>query len=102
MRRILLVLLLVFLTVSVFAQKHTALAELVNPDSIAVDQNQVYITEGTSIYIYDLENFKMKAKFGKRGEGPKEFMENRQTGNPPLSIIIIKECQLRKRIEEEL
>jgi hypothetical protein len=88
MRRILLVLLLFFLTVSVFAQKHTALAELVNPDSIAVDQNQVYITEGTNIYIYDLENFKMKKKFGKRGEGPKEFMENRQTGNPPLTINV--------------
>jgi hypothetical protein len=64
------------------------IAELVNPDSIAIDQNQVYITEGTSIYIYDLENFKMKSKFGKMGEGPKEFMANRQTGNPPLTINV--------------
>jgi hypothetical protein len=87
MRRILL-LFLTFLTVPVFALKHAALAELVYPDSIAVDQYQVYITEGTSIYIYDLENFKMKTKFGKRGEGPKEFMENRQTGNPPLTINV--------------
>ena len=71
MKRILLVFLF-FLTVSVFAVKHVALAELINPDSIAVDQYQVYITEGTSIHIYDLENFKMKTKFGKRGEGPKE------------------------------
>lgn len=88
MKRISLVFLLYFLTVSVFAMKHAALAELVNPDSIAVDQYQVYITEGTSIYIYDLENFKMKTKFGKKGEGPKEFMENRQTGNPPLTINV--------------
>jgi hypothetical protein len=77
-KRIFLVFLLFFLTVSVFAGKQVILAELVNPDSIAVDQYQVYITEGTSIYIYDLENFKLKTKFGKRGEGPNEFMENKK------------------------
>ena len=52
MRKVLLVFPLFFLTVFAIAQKHVALAELVNPDSIAVDQYQVYITEGTSIYIY--------------------------------------------------
>lgn len=88
MKRIFLVFLLFFLTVSFFAQEHVSLAELVKPDSIVVDQYQVYITEGTSIYIYDQENFKMKKKFGKRGEGPKEFMVNRQSGNPPLTINV--------------
>ncbi len=88
MKGILLTLLLVLLTVSVFPGKRVTLAELVNPDSIEVDQYQAYITEGTSIYIYDLENFKMKTKFGKMGEGPKEFMANRQSGNPPLTINV--------------
>lgn len=88
MKRILFVLLLVLLTFPVFAGKRVSLEELVNPDSIVIDRYQLYITEETSIYIYDLENFKMKTKFGKRGEGPGEFMANRQTGNPPLTINV--------------
>jgi hypothetical protein len=84
-----LILLLCLYNLSIYADsKSIILPELVNPDSIAVDQNRLFITEGTSILIFDLTNLKLIKKFGKRGEGPKEFMVNRQSGNPPLNINV--------------
>jgi hypothetical protein len=50
------------------------LPDVVNPASVTLDENQLYITEGTSIYIYSLTDFKLIKKFGKRGEGPREFL----------------------------
>jgi hypothetical protein len=50
------------------------LPDVVNPASVTLDENQLYITEGTSIYIYSLPDFKLIKKFGKRGEGPREFL----------------------------
>ena len=49
------------------------LPELLKPISIQVDDSQIYITEGASVYIYSLEGFKLLKKFGKEGEGPQEF-----------------------------
>jgi hypothetical protein len=60
--------------------KTVSLPDLVNPGSIRVDKSQIYITDGTSILIYGLEDFKLKKKFGKKGEGPEELMDNPQMG----------------------
>lgn len=84
-----LIFILVCLIFPIYAEMQSiVLSELVNPDSIAVDHSRLFVTEGISIYIYDLSSFKLLHKFGKRGEGPKEFMINRQSGNPPLSIDV--------------
>ncbi len=53
--------------------KTVPLPDVINAETIQVDDNQLYITEGASIYIYSLTDFKLKKKFGKRGEGPQEF-----------------------------
>jgi hypothetical protein len=49
------------------------LPELLKPNTIQLDDNQIYITEEASIYIYSLDTFKQVKKFGKVGEGPQEF-----------------------------
>ncbi|MCK4760929.1 MAG: hypothetical protein KAW12_01930 [Candidatus Aminicenantes bacterium] len=49
------------------------LTELISPDSITVDKGQVYITDRANILIYSIKDFKLKKKFGRAGEGPKEF-----------------------------
>jgi excinuclease ABC A subunit len=49
---------------------------LINPDSITVDNHYIYITDGEIIYIFSMDDFKLKTKFGKEGEGPKEFKIN--------------------------
>jgi hypothetical protein len=38
-----------------------------------MDDTQYYITEGASIFIYSFKDHKLVGKFGKAGEGPREF-----------------------------
>ena len=56
------------------------LPEIMNPELVFIDETQMYITEGASIYIYSLKDFKLVKKFGKQGEGPKEFMFDPRMG----------------------
>jgi hypothetical protein len=55
------------------------LPELINPDEITVDNHHIYITDRETIYIFSVVDFKLKTKFGKAGEGPKEFRINPTT-----------------------
>lgn len=57
----------------IFADKVATLTEVLKPATIVVDKDQFYVTEGTTVYIYSLKDFKYKKKFGKPGEGPQEF-----------------------------
>ncbi len=50
------------------------LSDLLNPELVRVDENQMYITEGANIFIYSLKDFRLLKKFGKQGEGPQEFL----------------------------
>ncbi|MCK5220128.1 MAG: 6-bladed beta-propeller, partial [Candidatus Aminicenantes bacterium] len=47
--------------------------ELLNPDRMEMDENRIYITEGIAINIYSFKDFRLIRKFGKKGEGPREF-----------------------------
>lgn len=55
------------------ATESILLPDLFRPELIRIDQNQIYITEGPQVHIYSLNDFKLKRKFGAKGEGPKEF-----------------------------
>jgi hypothetical protein len=44
------------------------------PAYLAVDRNNIYISDFPSIYIYSLDGYTFKKKFGKKGEGPREFL----------------------------
>jgi hypothetical protein len=52
--------------------------EVVKPDGLYIDKTNMFITEDTSIYVYSLKDFKLVKKFGKKGQGPKEFTINPQ------------------------
>ncbi len=69
---ILMVLILVLLT-SLIHSKQIILKELMKPSAIYVGNERIYISEGTSIFIYSLKNDTLINKFGKHGEGPGEF-----------------------------
>jgi hypothetical protein len=58
---------------TVSAAKVVLLKEIDRPDTLSVDEDNVYITQGAEVYIYSNTDFKLKKKFGKRGEGPGEF-----------------------------
>lgn len=64
---------LLFATLT-YAAKVVPLPDLLKPELIRLDEDQMYITEGANIYIYSLKDFHLVKKFGKAGEGPQEFM----------------------------
>jgi hypothetical protein len=53
--------------------------DLINPDDIKMDDTQIYFIDGVNIHIYSLKGFSFKKKFGKQGEGPREFLKHPQT-----------------------
>lgn len=70
-----LIALLLFMS-DVYARKIVLLPDIYEPSSIVVDNSQIYIVEGTTIYIYSSEDFTLKKKFGMKGEGPQEFKDD--------------------------
>jgi hypothetical protein len=76
MKKIVFLLFLFFLlalTELVAAARVAVFPNILKPDSLAVDNGQVIITEGASISLYSLEDFSLQKKFGNQGEGPQEF-----------------------------
>jgi hypothetical protein len=59
--------------ISLFPERLATFPEIMKPTSIAVDNNQLYICERSSIYLYSTTDFKLVKKFGRQGEGPGEF-----------------------------
>lgn len=66
-------------------KKLATLPGLFKPNPIAVDDQQLYICDGVTVHIYSLKDFSLKAKFGKPGEGPQEFLHN---PSAPQSIAV--------------
>jgi hypothetical protein len=64
---------LILLKGPVFSTTVVPLPGIFNPDSITVDDDQIYITAFPGIYIYSLKDFELKKQFGRQGEGPQEF-----------------------------
>ena len=81
----------------VFAGQVIPLPGLAKPQRIYINQEQLFITEGATIYIYSLKDFKLRRKFGKRGEGPGEFKdagEGIKLAFKPEKIIVISAGRL--------
>ncbi len=51
----------------------TTLERISKPQMISVSENYFLITEGSTIFIYSMKDLSFVRKFGKAGEGPKEF-----------------------------
>lgn len=67
-------LILLVFTSPVFTEKAATLPEIRRPDFlIHVDKDELFLVECEKIFIYSLKDYKLKYKFGKRGEGPQEF-----------------------------
>ncbi len=46
---------------------------ILQPSSMVIDGNNLYVVENVNVYIFSMKDFKLIKKFGKQGEGPKEF-----------------------------
>jgi len=70
---IFILLVLPILVGTVFAETLATLTGIMKPESISIDDRQIYVMENKKFFIYSLQDFKLKKKFGKEGEGPQEF-----------------------------
>jgi len=86
MRKLIFVFLMIFLIHFTFAGQTTTLKELSRPAIFIVKYDKLYILEKTSIFIYSLKDFKLIKKFGRAGEGPREFKTSAM--GAPMSMSI--------------
>lgn len=56
------------------AEKVGVFKEILKVDGFAVDDQQYYLTQDTTVFIYSKKDLKFIKKFGKAGEGPEEFL----------------------------
>jgi hypothetical protein len=64
---------LFLLVLPISAENRHQLTELLNPQNLAIEGDDLYISEGITVYHYSLKDCKLKKKFGKEGEAPGEF-----------------------------
>ena len=84
MKRKLIWLLCLIATVNLAANKIVNLSQLARPAILVADYEKLYILEKTTIYIYSAKDYKLIKKFGREGEGPKEFKT--QPFGPPMNL----------------
>lgn len=64
-------------TGQITAEKIADLNTISKPSYLAVDSNRVYIVQQAQVHVYLKNGLKKESMFGKKGEGPKEFMIGR-------------------------
>lgn len=65
---------LIILPGSILAEAVAQMPDVMKPTFMAIDDENIYIVDGATIWIYSMDGYKLKGKFGKKGEGPQEFM----------------------------
>ncbi|MCP4215635.1 MAG: hypothetical protein GY765_13355 [bacterium] len=93
MKKICAVFLLLVLTIAVSAKKVATLPEVISPYCFRMDDQRFYISQGATVFIYSLADYKLIKTFGKEGEGPGEILLNRSSGNDEIQLSV-KEKQL--------
>jgi len=65
-------------TVSVHAgeKKILPVPELMKPSMMVIDGDRMFVVQTPQILVYSLKDMKLVTRFGKAGEGPKEFKTN--------------------------
>lgn len=73
MRIFLLFLAIIFIVVPLSGKQIFKMPEIIKPFRINVDEKNIYLGDGATIYILSKKDGKIQKKFGKAGEGPREF-----------------------------
>ena len=70
------------------AERIVRFPELIDPHEIIAEGEEIIIEDFPKIFVYSLEDFKLKYTFGKEGEGPGEFLK--RSGYVRLHITVHK------------
>ncbi len=73
MKRIILIILLLMVSATMWADESFTLEGIYKPEFVIARGDKVYITEGAKIHIFSIPEKKVVKTFGKQGEGPQEF-----------------------------
>lgn len=77
------------LFINIYASEPVGLPELTRPSMFIVNYDRIYVLEEATVRVYSLEDFTLIKKFGRAGEGPKEFKYSGGDGRP-LSMSFFK------------
>jgi len=72
-RTIGIILLALVLILPLAAEKLGTLPDVLKPDNITIEGNELFVVEGARVFIYSLADLTLKTKIGKPGEGPGEI-----------------------------
>jgi len=64
---------LFFFIIDLFCNRTAYLKDLLNPDSMMVNEDKLYVVDGARVLTYSLKDFNLLGTFGKQGEGPGEL-----------------------------
>ena len=84
MRKFIFLLVPLFMACVVFGGTSVTLEGLSRPAILIIKFDRLYVLEKTTVYIYSLQDFKLIKKFGKAGEGPREFKTSPM--GPPMTM----------------
>ncbi len=56
------------------SDKAISFPDILKPGSIVIEKDRMFVTEKATILIFDLNNSRLLKRFGKKGEGPGEFL----------------------------
>ncbi len=73
MKKLILMILIILISIYSYGKVIATLEEISKPQMMAVSEKYFLITEGSTIFIYSTKDFSFVNKFGKAGEGPREF-----------------------------
>ncbi len=58
----------------ILGKKTATFPDLLKPRGMVIEEDRIYITEETTVYVYSGQDYTLIKKFGKSGEGPGEFL----------------------------
>ncbi|MCP4149319.1 MAG: hypothetical protein GY757_16345 [bacterium] len=73
MKQLILLVTVIITIANLYPANQGELAEILKPETIRIAGDEAYIIEGATVFVYNLENMKLKRKFGRKGEGPGEL-----------------------------
>ncbi|UCH94731.1 MAG: hypothetical protein JSV88_31340 [Candidatus Aminicenantes bacterium] len=88
MKKIFTLFLLIGMIVPVCPAQDRVIPDIYKPESITVDENCIYITQDVEVFIYSKKDVKLVKKFGKAGEGPREFKKIPAPWIPSITLYL--------------
>ena len=74
MKKVLFVSIFILFSIIVLGTKKVPLTDVLPPQSLTLDKTKLYVSNGHNVSIFSLPELKLIKNFGKKGEGPGEFI----------------------------